>query len=151
MSSARLGYLYLAAAAQAAPLRDGALQGFGTAGEPVRGRHQVADAEALEAFARLCLQTREIDPAAALDGFLDRRLQDQGGTHTQVGYVGKIYDQRLHIGQARLLPRQRLGGPVAPGDFPPLPILGVPGWHVDNANPDYYANTQVFRPARKSS
>lgn len=32
--------------------------------------------------------------------------------------------------------------------FLPLPVLGVPGWCTDNANPDFYADTQVFRLPR---
>ena len=32
--------------------------------------------------------------------------------------------------------------------FLPLPVLGVPGWWADNAHPDFYADTQVFRPPR---
>ncbi len=32
--------------------------------------------------------------------------------------------------------------------FVPLPVLGVPGWWPDNAQPGFYADPQVFRPAR---
>ena len=32
--------------------------------------------------------------------------------------------------------------------FAPLPVLGVPGWWPDNAQPHFYADPQVFRPAR---
>lgn len=32
--------------------------------------------------------------------------------------------------------------------FAPLPVLGVPGWWPDNAQPNFYADPQVFRPAR---
>jgi hypothetical protein len=28
----------------------------------------------------------------------------------------------------------------------PLPILGVPGWHPDNDKPEFYLNTNYFRP-----
>ncbi len=28
----------------------------------------------------------------------------------------------------------------------PLPILGVPGWAVENEDPEYYQNTRYFRP-----
>ena len=31
----------------------------------------------------------------------------------------------------------------------PLPIQGIPGWDPDNAQADYYANQDVFRPPRK--
>ncbi len=32
--------------------------------------------------------------------------------------------------------------------FVPLPVLGVPGWWPENAQPDFYTDPQVFRPAR---
>ena len=32
--------------------------------------------------------------------------------------------------------------------FSPLPILGVPGWWAANADPHFYDDPQVFRPAR---
>ncbi|GAB4088882.1 DUF3025 domain-containing protein [Hydrogenophaga soli] len=34
--------------------------------------------------------------------------------------------------------------------FTPLPVLGVPGWWPANQAPDFYADTQVFRPRRSS-
>ncbi len=30
----------------------------------------------------------------------------------------------------------------------PLPVLGVPGWWADNADPGFYADASVFRPAK---
>ncbi|MEO2279479.1 DUF3025 domain-containing protein [Pseudoalteromonas pernae] len=33
----------------------------------------------------------------------------------------------------------------------PLPLLGVPGWHDDNSNPEFYANTDYFRPKRRKN
>ena len=30
----------------------------------------------------------------------------------------------------------------------PLPLLGIPGWFDDNQNPEFYANTDYFRPKR---
>ena len=29
----------------------------------------------------------------------------------------------------------------------PLPVLGIPGWCTENANPDFYRDAKVFRPA----
>lgn len=29
-----------------------------------------------------------------------------------------------------------------------VPILGVPGWHADNAREDYYDDADYFRPGR---
>lgn len=44
---------------------------------------------------------------------------------------------------ARLTPERLAGKP-----FTPLPVLGVPGWWTDNADPGFYADTSVFRPKR---
>ena len=35
--------------------------------------------------------------------------------------------------------------------FTPLPVLGVPGWWPANETPDFYADTQVFRPPRAAA
>lgn len=35
---------------------------------------------------------------------------------------------------------------LAAKPFTPLPVLGIPGWWPDNADPDFYADAQVFRP-----
>lgn len=37
---------------------------------------------------------------------------------------------------------------LAPRDWQPLPLLGIPGATVDSENPDYYADARQFRPAR---
>ena len=37
---------------------------------------------------------------------------------------------------------------LATKSFSPLPILGVPGWWAANANPAFYEDRSVFRPAR---
>ena len=36
---------------------------------------------------------------------------------------------------------------LVPKPFAPLPLLGVPGWWAANANPAFYADAGVFRPA----
>ncbi|PWK38500.1 DUF3025 domain-containing protein [Cupriavidus plantarum] len=33
--------------------------------------------------------------------------------------------------------------------FAPLPVMGVPGWCADNADPAYYDDRSVFRPGRR--
>ena len=35
---------------------------------------------------------------------------------------------------------------MATKPFQPLPVLGIPGWSGDNADPSYYEDAQVFRP-----
>ncbi len=39
-------------------------------------------------------------------------------------------------------------GKLAAKPFAPLPVLGVPGWWAGNETPAFYADAQVFRPAR---
>ena len=45
---------------------------------------------------------------------------------------------------AQALEREALAGKP----FVPLPVLGVPGWWPQNAQPGFYDDPQVFRPAR---
>lgn len=33
----------------------------------------------------------------------------------------------------------------------PLPLLGIPGWHPENDHPQFYANTDYFRPLRSAT
>ena len=35
-------------------------------------------------------------------------------------------------------------------ELAPVPLLGIPGWTVDNENPAYYDNTRYFRSGRKN-
>jgi Protein of unknown function (DUF3025) len=39
---------------------------------------------------------------------------------------------------------------LVPKPFIPLPVLGVPGWWADNADPAFYDDAQVFRAPRDS-
>lgn len=54
-------------------------------------------------------------------------------------------DNKLDAALAADLSIQRL----ATKPFTPLPVLGVPGWWPGNADPAFYADTTVFRPARR--
>lgn len=38
------------------------------------------------------------------------------------------------------------GALVTPRSLLPLPVLGIPHWHDANSAPDYYLNTEYFRP-----
>ncbi len=38
---------------------------------------------------------------------------------------------------------------LAPRDFRPLPVMGIPGWCADNADAAFYSDTNVFRPGRR--
>ncbi|MDP3700682.1 MAG: DUF3025 domain-containing protein [Hylemonella sp.] len=60
--------------------------------------------------------------------------------------------QNLTVGEwdgwlARDLQAQKLAGKP----FVPLPVLGVPGWWPQNEAPLFYADAQVFRPARPAT
>ncbi len=39
---------------------------------------------------------------------------------------------------------------LASKPFSPLPVLGVPGWCQDNADPRFYDDAEVFRPRRQT-
>lgn len=41
--------------------------------------------------------------------------------------------------------------PRTPAEFPPLPVLGIPGATPANEHPDYYRDTRIFRPGRLSA
>lgn len=36
-----------------------------------------------------------------------------------------------------------------PRSLMPLPLLGIPGWHVENEDPQFYQNTHYFRSSRQ--
>jgi len=42
-----------------------------------------------------------------------------------------------------------LGAIDTPRQLAPLPVQGIPGWDAPSAHAAYYANQEVFRPARK--
>ena len=39
----------------------------------------------------------------------------------------------------------------SPRQLAPLPVQGIPGWDTANANAAYYANQDIFRPARNTA
>ncbi|BBP05462.1 hypothetical protein TPL01_03790 [Sulfuriferula plumbiphila] len=48
-----------------------------------------------------------------------------------------------------MLAQQLLAAPPqTPAQFPPLPLLGIPGVTPASEHPDFYANTRIFRPPR---
>lgn len=48
----------------------------------------------------------------------------------------------------RALPERLTAPHLATKPFLPLPVLGLPGWSLENENPDFYADPSVFRPRR---
>ncbi|MES2354104.1 MAG: DUF3025 domain-containing protein [Pseudomonadota bacterium] len=67
------------------------------------------------------------------ESFIDRPLNQQ------LAMLDKEIAGLIHAGQLK-----------HPRELSPLPILGVPGWIVDNENEDFYDNTNYFRPGRKT-
>ena len=43
-----------------------------------------------------------------------------------------------------------LGAVDTPRQLAPLPVQGIPGWDAANAHASYYANQEIFRPARNA-
>jgi len=48
-----------------------------------------------------------------------------------------------------LLADQIAAGEITPRRLQPLPVLGIPQWWPDNAQPAFYDDLAVFRPARR--
>ena len=49
------------------------------------------------------------------------------------------------------LAAEALAGIDSPRQLAPLPVQGIPGWDPANANAAYYANQDIFRPARNAT
>jgi hypothetical protein len=47
------------------------------------------------------------------------------------------------------LPERLCAPHLATKPFMPLPVLGLPGWSLENETPDFYADQAVFRPGRR--
>lgn len=62
------------------------------------------------------------------------------------GLPGEVRRARADaLAAAHFASRARFASPRA---MPPLPILGIPGWHPDNAREPYYDDAAHFRPGR---
>jgi len=58
-----------------------------------------------------------------------------------------VAQQRTYLDAT--LARQLLANPPhTPAQFPPLPLMGIPGVTRASEHPDFYANTRIFRPRR---
>ena len=57
----------------------------------------------------------------------------------------------LDADAAERLAVSALAGVDSPRQLAPLPVQGIPGWDPANANAAYYANQEIFRPARNAS
>ena len=72
-----------------------------------------------------------VAPQAYFDMDSQARLKWIDGRLAQLLREGEVYTQ--------------------PRDLSPFPILGMPGWSPDNAQPEYYDNQRYFRPGRKAA
>ena len=85
-------------------------------------------------------------------------LLEQLCQHAHLGLTAHVLRADLNAaagdwdGAASLALRQHVLPAVHQGHKPfvHLPVFGIPHWHADNARADFYANTQVFRPAPTS-
>jgi hypothetical protein len=50
-----------------------------------------------------------------------------------------------------LLAAEIATGELTPRRLLPMPVLGIPGWWPDNAQPAFYDDPAVFRPARRAA
>jgi len=60
-------------------------------------------------------------------------------------------EEQLTELDARLAADLASGRYARPGDFQPLPLLGIPGLIADNEDPAYYDDVWQFRPGRKNA
>lgn len=117
--------------------------------------------------------------AAALKGFAWQRLfiesRPAWGTSCTVLPFGHALLEKLVrpyksvTAHAWVLPRHLASGPLPDAtlaqslagaaqagalrggrSFAPLPVMGIPGWCDDNAEPGFYADTTIFRPGRRA-
>lgn len=102
--------------------------------EALRARNWTAsfvDSRAEWQFARLAIFGHAL---------LEKLMQPRKAMTAHVWLVEELTDDAL----ASSLSSERL----AAKDFLPLPVLGVPGWWPANESPDFYDDTDVFRPRR---
>ena len=78
---------------------------------------------------------------ALLEKLVQPRKSITAHVYRMQGAMGSMADVDAWLAQD--LSAQKL----ASKPFAPLPVLGVPGWWPANEMPDFYADTQVFRPA----
>lgn len=65
------------------------------------------------------------------------------------GFPGLATDRQLEALDARVA-REVAESLDGTGSLAPLPLLGLPGWCADNADPAYYDDVSQFRPGRRS-
>jgi Protein of unknown function (DUF3025) len=59
-----------------------------------------------------------------------------------------LISESLEVDAADALAVSALGAIDTPRQLAPLPVQGIPGWDAANACAAYYANREIFRPAR---
>ena len=85
--------------------------------------------------------------------FVTHRALWQGSRFEVFGHA--LLEQLAGVPRKALTAHVALGDPLdwaadqwATKPFLPLPVLGIPGWWPANEDPAFYADSQVFRPAR---
>lgn len=106
----------------------------------------LVDALRLRDWNALFVERRMLWKSARLVVFghalLEKLMQPRKAITAHVWLVEDPTDAVL----ASSLTAQRL----AAKDFLPLPVLGVPGWWIDNEEAGFYDDASVFRPAREA-
>ncbi|MDJ0656725.1 MAG: DUF3025 domain-containing protein [Xanthomonadales bacterium] len=163
-SKARLNWIHVSQGSEDQPNRRGPARNAATlldeSGVVVATLHPwMARANADHRWRQLLVEARESWHATALPLLLGHGLAEQclvpyPGMTARAVYL-TVDPALLDLpGPERLaavdrLLCQRLQSPITPSDFPPLPILGIPGWDPANADPGFYDNIRVFRPGRQ--
>jgi len=126
------------------PLRD-ALTLFDENAALLRAPAPLTDALRRRDWRALFLDHRAAWQSATLVLFghalLEKLVQPRKAITAHVWLVDALDDATL----AASLTTERLASKA----FLPLPMLGVPGWWAANADPDFYADVEVFRPPRR--
>lgn len=68
---------------------------------------------------------------------------------TMTGKCLTLVAESLDADSAEDMATLALAGIGSPRQLAPLPIQGIPGWDSANASAAYYANQEIFRPARR--
>jgi hypothetical protein len=107
---------------------------------------ELVDALRARDWQRLFVAQRQLWSAARLVLFghalMEKLLEPRKAITAHVWIVDSLEDAQI----AATLDEERLSRKP----FLPLPVLGVPGWCAENADPTFYDDTQVFRTGRQS-
>jgi len=63
-------------------------------------------------------------------------------------FFARPHDEQIAELDGHIAADLHAGELATPVCLSPLPLLGIPGWAPENADPAYYDNTAYFRPGR---